>query len=62
MTPSMKSCIDHNSNILNILIEETIKVKKLQQCRNHLCYKTDFLFAKSRGPQNYFKYTILNSQ
>ena len=36
--------------------------KKWQQCQNHLCYKTDFLFAKSRGPQSYFRYTILNRQ
>ena len=28
----------------------------------HLCYKTDFLFAKSQGPQSYFTYTLLNTQ
>ena len=28
----------------------------------HLCYKTDFLFAKSQGSQSYFRYTILNTQ
>ena len=28
----------------------------------HFCYKTDFLFAKSWGPQSYFRYTILNTK
>ena len=27
----------------------------------HLCDKTDFLFAKGRGPQSYFRYAILNT-
>ena len=31
-------------------------------CDPHLCYETDFLFAKSRGPQSYFRCTILNTQ
>ena len=28
----------------------------------HLCYRIDFLFAKSWGRQSYFRYTILNTQ
>ena len=28
----------------------------------HHCHKTDFLFAKSQGPQSYFRYTLLNTQ
>ena len=27
----------------------------------HVCYKTDFSFAKGWGPQSYFRYTILNT-
>ena len=29
---------------------------------HRLCYKTDFLFVKSRGPQSYFRCTLLNTQ
>ena len=28
----------------------------------HTCYKTDFLFAKIRGPNTYFMYTFLSTQ
>ena len=51
VTPSMKSCIDHNSNILKILIEETIKVKKDNNAEITFVIKRTFYLQKVEAPK-----------
>ena len=46
-------------NLFIILCEDTIIMTGYLI---HLCYKTDFLFAKSQDSQSYFRYTFLNTQ
>ena len=46
----MKSCIDHNSTILKILIEETMKVKKLQHAEITFVIKRTFYLQKVEAP------------
>ena len=60
MTPSMKSCIDHNLNILKILIEVSIKVKKKKDNNAEITFviKRTFYLQKVEAP----RVTLVNSQ